>query len=142
MASESPLRYSARWSVRQYELDSFGHVNNAVYLNYAEQVASEHAEALGFGRDWSLAQGGGWFCRRTEIDYLRPAVHGDELEVTVEVERMTAVRAWRRTWIRRLEGRDLLSEILTEWAWVRLSDGRPVRIPRQLRELMPGRKEA
>ena len=27
---------SYKFSVRGYELDSFGHVNNAVYLNYAE----------------------------------------------------------------------------------------------------------
>ena len=29
------------FNVRGYELDSFGHVNNAVYLNYLEQARWE-----------------------------------------------------------------------------------------------------
>ena len=29
------------FNVRGYELDSFGHVNNAVYLNYLEQIAQK-----------------------------------------------------------------------------------------------------
>jgi len=33
--------------VRGYELDSFGHVNNAVYLNYLEQARWEIIEKLG-----------------------------------------------------------------------------------------------
>jgi acyl-ACP thioesterase len=40
-----PIEYAARWVVRNYELDSNGHVNNAVYLNWAEEIASRHAEA-------------------------------------------------------------------------------------------------
>lgn len=44
-----PCRYTARYPGRQYELDVLGHVNNAVYLNWVEQVAVDHVEALGFG---------------------------------------------------------------------------------------------
>src|SRR5688500_14426921 len=50
--------YTTRWAVRTYELDVNGHVNNSVYLNYAEQIATEHAEAVGFGREWNTGQGG------------------------------------------------------------------------------------
>ena len=39
-----PLIYNTRWLVRSYEIDQNGHVNNAVYLNYAEAVTVEHAE--------------------------------------------------------------------------------------------------
>ena len=58
-----PWRYTVRWAVRQYELDALGHVNNAVYLNWAEQVAIDHVEALGYGREWSVEHGGGWVVR-------------------------------------------------------------------------------
>ena len=58
-----PWRYTARFPVRQYELDQNGHVNNAVYLNWAEQVAIDHVEALGYGREWTQAHGGGWVVR-------------------------------------------------------------------------------
>jgi len=52
-----PLTYTLRWPVRGYELDSNGHVNNAVYLSWAEELTTAHAEAAGYGRVWSAAKG-------------------------------------------------------------------------------------
>jgi acyl-CoA thioester hydrolase len=127
-----PLEFTVRWPVRGYELDSRGHVNNAVYLSWAEEVATAHAEAAGYGRDWSASRGGGWIIRKTEITYHRPAVYGDEVELTVRVELVRGARGVRRTTIHRIPDRELLAEVLTEWVWVRLSDGRPVAAPREL----------
>lgn len=39
--------FKYEFQVRGYELDSFGHVNNAVYLNYLEQARWEIVEKLG-----------------------------------------------------------------------------------------------
>jgi acyl-CoA thioester hydrolase len=130
-----PLEFTIRWPVRGYELDSQGHVNNAVYLSWAEEVATAHAEAAGYGRDWSVRRGGGWIVRRTEITYYRPAFYGDEVELTVRVELVRGARGVRRTTIRRVGDRELLAEVLTEWVWVRLSDGRAAPAPRELVEL-------
>jgi acyl-CoA thioester hydrolase len=130
-----PLEFSARWRVRSYELDANGHVNNAVYLNWAEEIATEHAEAAGYGKAFTLARGGAWLIRRSEITHHRPAVYGDMVEVRVRVESIRGVRAVRRTWIRRDTDQLLLAEVLTEWVWVRLTDGRPTRVPNELLEL-------
>lgn len=130
-----PLEFTICWPVRGYELDSLGHVNNSVYLSWAEEVATAHAEAAGYGRDWSVSRGGGWVIRRTEITYHRPAVYGDEVELTVRVELVRGARGVRRTTIRRVGDRELLAEVLTEWVWVRLSDGRAAPAPRELVEL-------
>jgi acyl-CoA thioester hydrolase len=121
--------------VRSYELDSNGHVNNAVYLSWAEEIATEHAEAAGFGRDWSIGKGGGWVIRRSEIVHHRPAMYRDEVELTVRVELLKGVRGVRRTLIRRSSDGELLAEVLTEWVWVRLSDGRPAPVPKELVEM-------
>jgi len=126
------ISYTARWRVRSYELDSNGHVNNAVYLAYAEEVAVLHAEALGFGRPWTLAQGGAWVVHKHEILYHRPARFGDELELTTTVLSMRGARGVRQTRIA-LVGDTLVAEITTEWVWVRASDGRPQRVPDELR---------
>jgi acyl-CoA thioester hydrolase len=130
-----PLEYSERWHVRTYELDANGHVNNAVYLNWAEEIANRHVEAAGYGRDWTRRQGAAWVVYRSEIRYRRPAVYGDEIEVSVRVELVKGARGVRRTWIRRTTDGELLAEVLTEWAWIRLADGRPVRVPQELVEL-------
>jgi acyl-CoA thioester hydrolase len=118
--------------VRSYELDSNSHVNNAIYLGYAEEVAVLHAEALGFGREWTQGRGGAWLVRRHEITYHRPAQYGDQLEVTTTVVGMRGARAVRQTRIALADSGTLLAEISTEWVWTRASDGRPTRIPADL----------
>ena len=124
--------YTTRWHVRQYELDYNGHVNNATYLNYVAQVTSEHGEASGFGRAWSIERGGAWVVRRHDITYHRPAVYGDELELTVRVRSVGGVRGVRRTTIVRVADGAPIADIETEWVWVRLADGRPARVPAEI----------
>ncbi|MHB8393971.1 MAG: acyl-CoA thioesterase [Candidatus Dormibacteria bacterium] len=130
--SDDPLEYTDSWRVRQYEVDANGHVNNAVYLNYAEEMAARHAESSGFGAAWAAAHGGGWVIRRNEVDYHLPARYGDELTLTVRVEVVKGTRGQRRTTIRRASDRQLLAEVFTEWVWVRSGDGRPAAVPAEL----------
>jgi len=65
--------------VRFNEVDSLGHVNNAVYLVYLEQAAIDHAVAAGLDVDRLAAFGGAFVAYRHEIIYLRPAYAGDVL---------------------------------------------------------------
>jgi acyl-CoA thioester hydrolase len=129
------LSFTARWSVRQYEVDRQGHVNNAVYLNYAEELASRHSESIGYGQEWAAAQGGAWVIRRNEVIYHSPARFGDELELTVRVELVKGARGQRRTIIVLVPDGRLVAEIFTEWVWIRVSDGQPAPVPRELVEL-------
>jgi acyl-CoA thioester hydrolase len=117
-----PWRFTVRYPVRQYELDVLGHVNNSVYLNWVEQVAIDHVEALGFGRAWSLERGGAWVVREHHVTYHRPVEYGD-------------VRGLRRTEIHREADGALTTEVMTQWIWVRASDGRPTRVPADLLEV-------
>jgi acyl-CoA thioester hydrolase len=130
-----PLVHGARWRVRSYEIDQNGHVNNAVYLNYAEALTVEHAEAAGYGRAWTEAHGGAWVIRRHEIEYLRPARLGDELDLEVRVELVRGVRGIRLTTICRVADGLPVARVRSEWVWVRLSDGRPTRVPAELVEI-------
>jgi acyl-CoA thioester hydrolase len=130
--SADRMGYTTRWRVRTYELDANGHVNNAVYLNWAEQLATEHVEAAGFGREWHAAQGGAWVVRRHEITYRVPAVYGDELELTTRAVQIKGARGFRDTTIARVSDGTVIAEISTEWVWVRLADSRPTRVPDEL----------
>lgn len=127
-------RHSARWAVRQYELDQYGHVNNAVYLNWIEQVAVDHVEALGFGRRWAAEHGGGWVVREHHVTYHRPVVYGDVVLVTTLPQEIGGVRGLRRTEIHRESDGALVTEASTVWVWVRVEDGRPMRVPSDLVE--------
>jgi acyl-CoA thioester hydrolase len=135
------LEHRLRFSVRTYELDENGHVNNAVYLQWAENLTADHAEAAGFGREWSLEHGGAWLVRRHEVTYHQPALRGDEVEGTVRVLALGAVRGLRHTRFVRAGDGELLAEVRSEWVWVNIPDGRPARVPSELmdryRPLLP-----
>jgi acyl-CoA thioester hydrolase len=127
-----PWRFTTHHAVRQYELDVLGHVNNAVYLNWIEQAAIDHVEALGFGREWSLARGGVWVVREHRVTYHRPVEYGDTVRITTLPQTLAGVRGTRRTEIHRESDGVLTTEATTDWVWVRESDGRPSRVPPDL----------
>jgi YbgC/YbaW family acyl-CoA thioester hydrolase len=77
--------------VRTAELDSFGHVNHAAYLNYLEHGRYRALKEAGFSwvvlaeRNWAI------FVVRLEVDYLAEAKREDRLLVR------TWAHSFRRT---------------------------------------------
>lgn len=78
-------------TVRSGEIDSFGHVNHAVFLHYFEHARFEALEAAGF--HWPLLEEHNWqiYVVRIEVDYLAQARRGESLLVRTWAE------AFRRT---------------------------------------------
>jgi acyl-CoA thioester hydrolase len=118
--------------VRYHEMDALGHVNNAIYQHYLEQAAVEHSEHLGYSIDRCRELGGVYVMRRIEIDYLRPAVAGDLLEVTTWAEKMRGTRAIRRYEIRQYGKEELLVTAAATWVWVNIVTMRPQPIPEEM----------
>ena len=110
-------------------MDALGHVNNAVYQHYLEQAAIEHSEFLGFGHKRYEELGGVFVMRRIEIEYLRPAVAGDTLEVTTWLQQVRGPRAIRRYEIRQQGEEQLLVTAEALWVWVDTKIMRPRAIP-------------
>jgi acyl-CoA thioester hydrolase len=121
--------YKTQLRVRYHEMDALGHVNNAVYQHYLEQAAIEHSEYLGLNLDRYRELGGWFIMRRVEIDYLRPAIAGDILDVTTWVHQMRGTRAIRRYEIRKPSNDDLLLKAEALWVWVDAIAMRPRAIP-------------
>lgn len=67
--------------VRSYNLDSFGHVNNAVYFNYLEEARCDYLEQLGVSfTDFHRLQAFA-FVIGAEIAYKSPAKFNDLLDI-------------------------------------------------------------
>jgi acyl-CoA thioester hydrolase len=75
-------------TVRGYELDSFGHVNNAVYLNYCEQARWEILREKGLFH-YFIDDGLILVVTETRIRYSGEARVFDELSVSTELERQS-----------------------------------------------------
>jgi YbgC/YbaW family acyl-CoA thioester hydrolase len=82
----SEIMFEYRLNVRGYELDSFGHVNNAVYLNYFEQARWEiikQADLINWFRDNQLFL----VVTETKVRYSSEAKLFDELLIRTKVEK-------------------------------------------------------
>jgi acyl-CoA thioester hydrolase len=113
--------------VRSYEIDGYGHVNNAVYLNYLEYARGEYLKGIGFDYPGCVGAGFGLWIVRIEIDYKSPALIHDELTVeTLPLERKTAYGILGQ---RILRGETLCASARVKWAFVEIASGRPCRIP-------------
>lgn len=117
--------------VRHYEMDALGHVNNASYQHYLEDVGIQHSEHLGFSLDRYRELGGYFVMRRVEIDYLRPAVAGDILEITTWLEKVRGTRAIRQYEIRKKGEENLVVTAEVLWVWVDAATMKPKPIPKE-----------
>lgn len=61
--------------------DANGHVNNVVYIQWMQDVATMHSDAQGCTRERYRELNSSWFIRSHRIDYFRPAFAGDEIEI-------------------------------------------------------------
>lgn len=79
-------------SVRDYECDLQGVVNNAVYQNYLEHARHEYLKSLGIDFAALTAQGINLVVTRVEIDYKISLTSGDAFVVEVRMLRTSPVR--------------------------------------------------
>ena len=77
-------KYAHSIKVRSYELDSQGHVNYAVYLNYCEHSRVETLAQAGMSFDDFIKNGRFIVIAEANLKYIAPAFLGDELEITLE----------------------------------------------------------
>ncbi|MEU2711724.1 acyl-CoA thioesterase [Streptomyces sp. NPDC007205] len=78
--------FSVRVTVRGYETDVQGHLNQAVYVNYAEHARWSLLKAAGVTQAELIGQGVGPVSLETTIRYLRELLAGDEVDVTCAFE--------------------------------------------------------
>ena len=71
-----PRVFEHAFQVSREDIDRLGHVNNVVYLRYAQDAAVAHWYAV---VDQEHRDSMVWVVRRHEIDYLKPALENDEL---------------------------------------------------------------
>jgi len=72
--------------VRGYETDVQGHLNQSVYINYAEHARWSLLKAAGISQSGLIGSGVGPVALETTIRYRRELVAGDEVEVTCGFE--------------------------------------------------------
>ena len=124
--------------VRSYELDSFGHANHAVFLNWLEYGRFGALDRAGFPYHAIIARGWGIYVVRLEIDYLREARLGERLLVRTWADgyRRTSMVLAQQTVLEAAPTVEVARARVTA-VWVG-ADRRPLRVPDEIRHVLGG----
>lgn len=122
-----PMKHIFKHSVRSYELDSYNHVNNAVYLQYLEYARMEFLKAIGFDYQGFYEEGFFLFISRIDIRYKASARLFDELSIEVTPIKAGKLSGTFKQTITNQDGL-LCAEAEVSWGCVD-STGKPSKIP-------------
>ena len=121
--------YQCSIEVPAEAIDENGHVNNVAYLQWMNEIAQLHFEALG-GPDVIALLGAFWVARSHRIEYLRPVLKGDRLTLKTWISSLRGARSHRGY---QFEVGDLqVADGETEWVLVDIETGRPRKIPLEM----------
>ncbi|MDR3607328.1 MAG: thioesterase family protein [Oligoflexia bacterium] len=84
--------YRCQLEVRGYELDSFGHVNHGVYLNYFEHARWKMLAEEGITLELITRDKRWPVIAQIEVRYLKPTFMGDQLEIQTRVIEQSRAR--------------------------------------------------
>lgn len=125
------------YPIRVYyeDTDAGGVVYHANYLKFFERARTEMLRALGYEQDWLKANAGIIFVVRSlQIDYSRPALFNDLLQVSAEVIESKKASFTFRQQISR--GDEVLCSGSIRIACLNADSLRPKAIPDYLLELL------
>ncbi|HSM05434.1 MAG TPA: thioesterase family protein [Longimicrobiales bacterium] len=123
---------------RSYELDAFGHLNHAVYLNYFEHARFQTLSAHGIHAEEIRRRGEGVHVVRVEVDYKKEVRQGTRIEIRTALESFRKTSMTFRQLAADPESTDTVyAEARVVAVWIG-PDGRPMRIPDSVRAALGG----
>lgn len=108
------------------DIDENGHVNNVVYLDWAQQLAIAHWRSRALPEDQAAYA---WVALRHEVDYRRPLLPGETAHARTWVSETTEGPRFDR--FVRIDGPDgaMCAQARTVWCLIEKASGRPKRVP-------------
>ncbi len=120
------MTHTSHIEVRSYELDSYNHVNNAVYLNYLEYARMEFLREVGFDYLGLIKEGYMLYVTHIDIQYKFSARLYDKLAIEVSHIKLGKLSGTFLQVVKNQKGQ-VCAEAKVSWACVN-KDGRPAKL--------------
>lgn len=111
------------------DIDVLGHVNNIIYLRWAQDIAVAHWRSRASDEMMAAYV---WVVRRHEVDYRAPLMLGDEAVVRTWVSPEPQGAAWRRFVEIGKSGEKPSASIASDWVLLDAATRRVKRVPPEL----------
>ena len=120
-----PTVFTRDFTAQAQHIDELGHVNNAVWVQWIQEVAVAHWQAAAPD---DLVERYIWVVTRHEIDYLRPLTEGETVTARTWVgDAPKGARFDRHMEFVNADGKPCVRAV-TSWAMIDRESGRPMRI--------------
>jgi acyl-CoA thioester hydrolase len=130
--------HTTAFTVRYYECDAYGHLNNAVYLQYMQEAAINASAACGLDRAAYQRLGHFWLIRASEIEYIRPLRAGEEIEVHTWIAGFRRSISRREYELRRSADSSVVARGSTDWVYLDSETMQPAVIGPEVRKALSG----
>jgi acyl-CoA thioester hydrolase len=111
--------------VRDYEVDGYGGVNAATYLNYMEEARKHFLSGLGFDLVAMARRNLGFVVKRYEIDYQVSLCSGDHFVVETTMDRVSRVQVRFKQCVIRLPDRTVSAKSINFGLPINIAKNRP-----------------
>ena len=125
--------YRHKFIVPEDVIDDNGHVNNVMYVQWMQDIAVGHSNAVGC-TSMARSFGAMWVVRSHNVEYLSPAFAGEEVEALTWVVNFRKVRCLRRYKFVRTSDNTLLAKGETDWVFLDAETGHPRIIPENIKK--------
>lgn len=125
--------FTVHIDVLESDIDTMGHVNNVVYVRWAQEVAQAHW-VHNATEEMRLAYS--WVVLRHEVDYRNPAHIGDNVVGSTWVGDHHGARFDRFVKIHSASGPRIYAELKTTWCLLDARSKKPLRIPAAILQIL------
>lgn len=120
--------FDLKITVQLEHIDVLGHVNNVVYVQWMQDVASAHIEALGVGLEQYLEMKHAMVAVEHHVQYRKAAMLDDDVILRTWLHDINALYSFRQYAFFKASDNSLLFTGNTKWACIEIATGRPKRM--------------
>lgn len=129
-------KFQKEFEVYYYEVNFYQELTPLAFLNYLEETAIAHSEAVGYGVNRLKEEGYGWILSRWQIEFDQYPQLGEKIKIHTWPSHIQRFYADREFLV--LNSQDkVIARASSLWVFLNLQKRRPTRIPQEISESYP-----